>query len=114
MTKRWIAFAIIGLNAVLAVQPATARGKSVEVHYSDLNLTSERGREVLNKRLSGAVRQICGIAKAPGVGEAQDVRGCRTATLAQAMTSRDKLLARLDSGEPLLIARADPSRRSRH
>lgn len=70
---------------------------------------------MLDRRLHGAVRQICGTCKAPGTGEVQDVRGCRTATLAHAMVSRDKLFARLDlHGEPLLIARVDPPGRSRN
>ena len=114
MTKRLFGFAIVGLAAALAAQPAVAGDKTIEVRYSDLNLKSDQGREVLDRRLNGAVRQICGTNKAPGVGEGQDVRGCRTATLAQAKSIRDELFARLDnSGEPLLVARVDPAAQPR-
>ena len=112
MGKKWFGCAVIGLAAILAAQPAVAGERSIQVRYSDLNLTNDRGREVLDRRLHGAVRQICGTNKAPGVDEGKDVRSCRTATLAQAMASRDKLFARLDSAnEPLMVARVDsPSR----
>lgn len=38
---------------------ATSESKSVEVRYSDLNLASEEGQNVLEQRLDRAAREVC-------------------------------------------------------
>lgn len=44
--------------AVLASVPATAKEMAVE--YGDLNLTSAKGQQTLERRLEAAARSVCG------------------------------------------------------
>jgi UrcA family protein len=58
------------LTVTIAVSPAQAENLVVSadrnatltttVRYSDLNLASARGREQLDRRVRGAIRQVCG------------------------------------------------------
>jgi len=44
----------------MSLPSVAADTKSVEVVTADLDLASDAGRKTLDRRLSGAVRQICG------------------------------------------------------
>lgn len=60
MIKPLIAAA--AMSAALATAPAIAgdaKGKSVAVSYADLDLSSEAGQKVLQRRLESAARRAC-------------------------------------------------------
>lgn len=51
----------LALAATLAAAtPAAAQTDSVTIGYGDLNLASEAGRAVLDQRIDGAARALCG------------------------------------------------------
>ncbi|HTN14974.1 MAG TPA: UrcA family protein [Sphingomonadaceae bacterium] len=57
MRKTAIILAAIG--AICAAQPAFAEAASVS--FKDLDLTTEAGREELDRRINSAAREVCGF-----------------------------------------------------
>ena len=53
-------FAIIAAAAALA-SAAPAFAESVAVEYKDLDLATQEGRAMLDRRLDAAARQVCGL-----------------------------------------------------
>jgi UrcA family protein len=54
----------LALTATVLTAPAAAaedEALSVEVHYSDLDLTSEAGQKQLDRRLERAAREVCRV-----------------------------------------------------
>lgn len=47
------------IGGLLVAQPAFA--ESVEVHHSDLDLSTAEGREELDRRVDAAARKVCGL-----------------------------------------------------
>ena len=77
-----IAGAILAVSAwpSVAAQPNTV---SVAVPMGDLDLSSDAGRNRLDRRIDAAVRFICGEEMSPSsLVEAAAVRRCRTGALA--------------------------------
>lgn len=58
-TSMFLPFAAVAAIACLHTAPAAA--KSVAVEYRDLDLTSEKGRKQLDRRINKAARQVCGV-----------------------------------------------------
>ena len=52
--------AALGLALAVNTAPAAAQSMSIDVDYSDLDLTSPQGQATLDKRIAGAARKICG------------------------------------------------------
>lgn len=48
--------------AALAATPSVA-APSMEVQYKDLDLASERGQKILERRIDTAARQVCGVGE---------------------------------------------------
>lgn len=64
ITKTAIAAAV--LSTTLTALPAAAEDrdenlKTAKVHYADLDLSTEKGRETFRSRYNAAAREICGI-----------------------------------------------------
>lgn len=75
---------------VAAVAPALAQGApSVEVSYGDLNLTSDAGRQILDRRIANAAAQLCGEARPVELTWNAAVEACRSETIASTQPQRD-------------------------
>ena len=75
---------------VAAVAPVLAQPMpSVEVHFADLNLGSDAGRTVLDRRIANAADQLCGEARPIELTLNAAVQACRSETIALAQPQRD-------------------------
>ena len=75
----------IGATAVLM-----GTTPSVQVNFQDLNLTTAKGKQVLQSRLKRAARKVCGslvIRTAGSLGNARSNRACYDNAIARAMES---------------------------
>ena len=95
MSLRTIAFAVAAVCTTAALTltaaPATAadivvapEAVSVRVSYADLNLASAQGRAVLDRRIAGAARGICGTSFPTDLRMTALVEDCRADTIASA------------------------------
>ena len=105
------ALAALLANAA-AVGPAFAQSApAVEVFYGDLNLASDAGRSVLDRRIAAAAAQLCGHARPAELRRNAAVRACRTETIAQTQEQRDSAVrygtVRIADAAPLVrVSRA--------
>lgn len=105
------ALALISAIAAPAVAAEAATKQSAAVTYADLNLASDAGRAVLDRRIEHAVEKVCGRTTG-NAGMDASVRKCQRDTLASARKSRDlavadyasKRLAKADSKVIRLVA----------
>ena len=92
MTKT--AFVILGAMMTLAAHaaPASAQDRPVQaVGYADLDLSSAAGRLRLAQRIDTAARRVCGRAWPVDLARVEEVRRCRTETVAQASAWRGEV-----------------------
>jgi UrcA family protein len=94
--------AIIAPTAGQAAEPITLTSI---VQTADLDLASADGRRELDRRIVRAARDVCGTASDVDLEGKNDVRQCRTETIAAATSQREQLLA-ARSGSPILVASA--------
>lgn len=81
------------LNIGLAAGPAVAQTQeTIAVSYADLNLASEAGRDLLDRRIAGAAGALCGDFNPIELGRAALGRACLGATLAAVQPQRDAAL----------------------
>lgn len=80
----------------VCIAPAAARApvERVAVSYSDLNLASAQGRATLDRRVTGAVRQVCGRFVPARAGVHDAAADCADAAFASASAQRDALNSR--------------------
>ncbi|MDP9422413.1 MAG: UrcA family protein [Pseudomonadota bacterium] len=101
MTKIFLATLLaFAATPALAEQPVTVIST---VQTADLDLASAKGQRALDRRLSQAVKEVCGTASDVDIAGKNDVRRCRTETLASLASERDQRIARA-SGEPIEVA----------
>jgi UrcA family protein len=74
----------LALAAALAAAPAAAQTDSVTIGYGDLNLANQAGRSVLDQRIDGAARELCGQFSPLELKMAALSRTCRAAVHADA------------------------------
>lgn len=89
MTKT--AFSILGAILTTMASPAVASaqdGPVRAVSYADLDLSSEAGRLRLDRRIDAAVRRACGRAWPVDLGAVEEVRRCRSDSLARVAADR--------------------------
>ena len=106
MTKlSFIALALISAAAVpAAAEPATA--VSI-VHTGDLDLSSEAGRQALDRRIARAAVEVCGAASDVDLEGKNAIRHCRDEVIAKASSQRELMLAAARSGRPIILAARD-------
>ncbi|WP_185996903.1 UrcA family protein [Novosphingobium aerophilum] len=75
-----------------------------EVRYGDLDLTTASGQDSLTRRLTVAVRQVCGGADMRDLPAYSDMMRCRDDSSERAFTQRDALFAER------IAARGQPDR----
>ena len=101
MTKTIIAM-LLAFTATPALAEAPAIATST-VQTADLDLSTAKGQQALQHRLSQAVKEVCGNASDADVAGKNDVRRCRAETLASLSSERDQRIARA-SGDPIQVA----------
>ena len=101
MTKIFLA-TLLAFTATpaLAEQPVTVIST---VQTADLDLASAKGQRALDRRLSLAVKEVCGTASDVDIAGKNDVRRCRVETLASLASERNQRIARASS-EPIEVA----------
>ena len=90
------AFAIAATIAAPVAGAQAASNSSASVTYADLNLSTEKGREVLDNRIERAVEQVC-CRTTGNIGMDKAVKDCQRTTIAAAMKSRDLAVADYDA-----------------
>ena len=101
MTKIFLA-TLLAFTATpaLAEPPVTI---STTVQTADLDLSSSAGQRALNHRLALAAKEVCGTASDIDVAGKNDVRRCRSETLAALASERDQRIAAA-SNQPIEVA----------
>ena len=101
MTKYFLA-TLLAFTATpaLAEQPTTA---SSIVQVADLDLSTSKGQRALDRRLTQAVKEVCGIASPSDLAGQNRVRDCRVDTFASLTAEREQRIASA-SGSPIEIA----------
>jgi len=96
----------IAMLMAFSAAPAMAEPPSIAtstVQTADLDLSSKAGQRALELRLNQAIKEVCGYASDADVAGKNDVRRCRTETLANVSGQRDQRIAKA-SGEPIEVA----------
>lgn len=76
--------AFVGLVAVSPVVASPSKPATHIVRYADLDLTKEAGRATLDRRISQAVRVVCGSASSGTLQEKLNMDKCYAAARASA------------------------------
>jgi UrcA family protein len=103
------ASALITAGAIKAApalaEPASAKTATYVsyVQTSDLNLTSQSGQRALDRRLSQAAREVCGIPSDADLVGQNKARACRAEAVARAASEREELLAAANRGAVVAI-----------
>jgi UrcA family protein len=89
--------ALAALTATIAlVTPTVSRAEepiSVRVSYADLNLTTDPGRQMLQRRIVFAARTVCGTSDPLNLAFAIAVAECRDGAIADAQPAFDAAVA---------------------
>ena len=101
MTKTFIAM-LMAFTAVPAIAEAPFIATST-VQTADLDLSTAKGQQALDRRLSQAVKEVCGDASDADIAGKNEVRRCRVETLAGLANERNEHIAKA-SGEPIEVA----------
>lgn len=99
-----ITLAAFAFTAALAAPVSAAAPASAKVAYGDLNLSSEKGRAILDRRIERAVANVCGGA-ARDLDTKAAIRACKTTAMKSAAKSRDLAVAAY--ANPRLTAKGD-------
>lgn len=101
MTRILIA-TLLAFTATPALsEPAALATSTVET--ADLDLSTAKGQRALDLRLGQAVKEVCGYASDADVSGKNEVRRCRSETLAKVAGERDRRIAQA-SNEPIEVA----------
>ena len=83
------------LSTSLAVAPASAQTSAlVAVAYNDLNLGTQAGRDVFDRRIDNAARLVCGDYMLRIASLAAYHSTCRAQVIGAGMARRDAIFAR--------------------
>jgi UrcA family protein len=101
MTKTLIAM-LLAFSSAPAIAEAPFIASST-VQTADLDLSTAKGQQALDRRLSQAVKEVCGEASDIDIAGKNEVRRCRAETFASLTSERDQRVARA-SGELIEVA----------
>ena len=99
MTKIFLATLLAFSTTPALAEPITVTST---VQTADLDLSSAKGQRALDSRLVRAVKDVCGSASDVDVAGKNEVRRCRSETLAALASERDQRIARA-SGEAIEV-----------
>lgn len=74
------------------------------VATADLDLSTDRGRKVLDQRLRRAASEVCGPVSDADLEGRNDIRHCREEALARASADGSRLLAAARNGEVISVS----------
>ena len=77
--------ACTAIGAVGSAHAANANPPALKVHYSDLNLSTERGSLALYGRIVAAARQVCSVEGIRDLKAVAALKDCREQAIAQAV-----------------------------
>lgn len=99
-----LAAAALALSAAPGYAQADVASRQLVVSYADLDLSSERGVRILDRRLRAAAQTACGPTSDFDPEGKNEARSCRTETLAQARAQRDEAIAGLAPARQIQVA----------
>jgi UrcA family protein len=105
MSPRSTFLALAAVATAALATPAVAQTSSVTIGYGDLNLASPAGRAVLDRRIDGAARQVCGEALPLQLKTNVLSRTCRAEILADARAQLARVIVD-DQFASLTVSRA--------
>lgn len=91
-----------GIAHVAYAEPA---GRTVAVHYGDLDLRSDGGRAALDQRIGRAIQSACGAASPADLRGQNAAARCRADLRASLAPQRDAAFASAGNSGTVLIAR---------
>ncbi|WP_017671648.1 UrcA family protein [Blastomonas sp. AAP53] len=92
--------ASVQAKPVTSVNTADGRMvRTVEVPFTDLDLTTAQGAATLEARLKSASKMVCGAPTGPALRERAAHRECITESLASSSRAMVTLIARAEAGE---------------
>ena len=97
------AFAIAAAAALPMSAANASAERSVNVSYADLNLSTEAGQRVFDRRIENAIEELCGKLEGRPTFDSS-VRRCQMETRVAAMQSRDIAVASYNTTQ---LARGD-------
>ena len=100
------AAALAALVSLPAAQAADRDSKTLEVSYSDLNLSTQAGVATLRHRLLLASRAVCGDSDSRNMGEVADMLACRDAALEESLRDMRHKVAAAARTQPYAVASA--------
>ena len=74
------------------------------VRTADLDLSSDEGRKLLDRRIAQAAREVCGAASDVNLEGKNAARKCRDETIAAVDAQREQLFAAAARGAPIVVA----------
>jgi UrcA family protein len=92
------------LSAAVLSGPAFAatpaeQAPTAIVHYQDLNLASEAGARILQRRLARAATAVCPDFDPNDIGKSSAIRACRATALETAQAQAEVALAKARDGK---------------
>lgn len=94
--KKTVATVFVALLACSNVSAQTSHEsvRTVEVHYTDLDLSTQAGQDKFKQRVLRAVRNVCAVPAAKTVAERADEQQCRARAKTAAMRKAGQTIAR--------------------
>lgn len=92
-TPKLFSLAVFAASALALSAPALAEGKTKEVKYEDLDLSTVAGQERLMTRVKSAVKQVCGSPRAITINDRLNEKKCKEAAMASAMPKAEQTVA---------------------
>jgi UrcA family protein len=91
---------VLGLSCTLAATPAFAApdGQSTVVRFTDLNLATPAGEQVLYRRVSQAAKLVCGEADLRDLQRMSEMTACRATAMASAAPQMQLAIANAHNG----------------
>jgi UrcA family protein len=92
-----IAVSVTGLSVSASAQSRIT--KSVEVSFADLDLATNAGQQILDGRIKGAVRKVCGSYDSRNLREMNDHGNCIQEANLSAKQAKVSLIAQAKAGK---------------
>lgn len=87
------------LVTALGASAATGEPVSRRVSYAGINLASEAGRAMLDRRIVHAAQEVCGVADIPDLSVRRAYELCRIEAIRDARASAQVVIARAEERE---------------